>query len=46
MGEKGVVYRVLPAKPDGRNQLEHPGIDCRIILRLIFRTWDGGYGMD
>jgi hypothetical protein len=25
-----------------RDQLEHPGIDGRIILRLIFRIWMEG----
>jgi len=29
-----------------RNYLEDPGIDGRIILRWIFRTWDGGHGLD
>jgi len=24
------------------DKLKHPGIDGRIILKLIFRTWDGG----
>jgi len=26
--------------------LENPGIDERIILRWIFRKWDGGRGLD
>jgi hypothetical protein len=26
--------------------LEDPGIDRSIILKLIFRKWDGGHGMD
>jgi hypothetical protein len=25
-----------------RKHLEHPGVDGRIILRWIFRKWDGG----
>jgi hypothetical protein len=24
----------------------YPSIDGRIILRCIFRQWDGGYGLD
>jgi len=23
-----------------------PGLDGRIMLRWIFRKWDGGYGLD
>jgi len=26
--------------------LGNPGVDGRIILRLIFRKWDMGYGLD
>jgi len=29
-------------KPEGRNHLEDPGVDGSIILRWIFRKWDGG----
>jgi len=30
----------LVGKPEGKNHLEDPGIDGRIILKCIFRTWD------
>jgi hypothetical protein len=30
------VYKVLVGKPEGRNHLEDPGIDGRIILSWIF----------
>jgi hypothetical protein len=33
------VYRVLVGKPEGKNHLEDPGVDGRIILRWIFRKW-------
>ena len=35
MGKKGGVYRVLVGKPEGKSNLEDPGVDGRIILRWI-----------
>jgi hypothetical protein len=29
-----------------RDHLENPGIDGRVILKWIFRKWDGGHGLD
>jgi hypothetical protein len=46
MEERRSVYRVLVGKLEGKNQLEDPGVDGRIILRWIFRKWDVGYGLD
>jgi hypothetical protein len=34
-GERSGVYRVLVGKPEGKRPLERPGVDGRIILRLI-----------
>jgi len=45
MRERRGVYRVLVRNLSERNHLEDPGIDGGILLRLIFRKWDGG-GMD
>jgi hypothetical protein len=43
MGEERGAYRVLMGRLEGRNHLEDPGIDGRIILKWIFKTWDGGW---
>jgi hypothetical protein len=40
--EEGGAYRLLVGKPDGKNQLQDPGLNRSIILRWIFRKWDGG----
>jgi len=40
MGERRDVYRVLVGKPEGKNHVEDPGVDGRIILRWIFRKWN------
>ena len=42
MGERSGVYRVLVGKPEGRDHLEDPGIDGRVIIRWILRIWDVG----
>jgi len=34
---QGFVVEIL-----GKDNLEDTGLDVRIILRLTFRTWDGG----
>ena len=46
MGKRRRAYRVLVEKPGGKNHLEEQGVDGRIILRWIFRKWEGGDGMD
>jgi len=38
---RGEAYRFLVGKPEGRGHLENPGVDGRIILRWIFRKWEG-----
>jgi hypothetical protein len=39
------AYMVFVGKPE-RDPLEEPGIDGRIMLKWIFRTWDGEHGLD
>ena len=37
MGERRGVYRVVAGKTEGRDHWGDPGLEGRIILRLIFR---------
>jgi hypothetical protein len=41
MGESRGAYRVLVGKSEGRNHLEDPGVNGRIILKWILRGWMG-----
>ena len=43
MGE-GRVHRVLLGKPEGKNHWGDADVDGRIILRWIFRKWEGVVG--
>jgi len=42
MRERRGVYRVWWGNLIERDHLDDPGVDGMIILRWIFRTWDGG----
>jgi hypothetical protein len=42
MGETRGACRDVVGKPGGREQLEDPGVDRRMILKWIFKKWDGG----
>ena len=42
MGERRGAYKIMVWKPEGRRPLEIPGVDGRIILKLISEKWDGG----
>jgi hypothetical protein len=33
--------RVLVGKPERKNHLENPGVDGRIILKLVLEKWMG-----
>jgi hypothetical protein len=41
MGEKRGAYRILVGRPEGRHHLGDRGIDGRIILKWIFKNWNG-----
>jgi len=45
-GERRGVYRVLVGKSEGKRPLGRSRYDGRIILRWIFRTWDGEHGLN
>ena len=38
--KEGGTYTVLVGRHEGRNHLEDPGVDGRIILKRIFKKWD------
>jgi hypothetical protein len=44
MGERRRAYRALVGEPEGRNRLEDPGVDGKIILKWIFERLGGGVG--
>jgi hypothetical protein len=41
-GEGRGAYRILVGRTKGRNHLEDPGIDGRIILKWTFKKWEEG----
>jgi hypothetical protein len=41
-GERRGSYRVLVGNRRERDHFKGPGLDGRIILRLIFKKWNGG----
>jgi hypothetical protein len=41
MGERNGAYKVLVGKRRERDYLKNPGLVRRIILKCIFRKWDG-----
>jgi len=46
MRERRGIKKGLKGNLRGRDNLEGPGRDGRIILRWIFRNWDVGYVLD
>jgi len=42
MGERRFVYRILVGRLREGDRLKDLGLDWRILLKLIFKKWDGG----
>jgi hypothetical protein len=42
-GEKRGTYRILVGRSEGRRPLGDPGVDGKIILKLIFKKSDGSW---
>jgi len=43
MRERRGVYRVLAGKPEGKRPLGRPRLIWRILVRWIFRKWNGAW---
>jgi hypothetical protein len=46
VGDRRGAYRFLMWRLEGKNHLEDPGVDGRIILKWIFERWDGEHELD
>jgi hypothetical protein len=46
MGERIVVHRVLVGKPEGKKTLGKHRRRGEVVLKWIFKKWDGRYGLD
>jgi hypothetical protein len=43
-GRSGACRVLMGVKPRGRDHLKLQDVNGRIILKLAFKKWDGGYG--
>jgi len=44
--ERRSAYLVLVGKLKRKRQLGSPGVDGKILLKLIFKKWGDGHGLD
>ena len=42
IAKRGGPYRVLVGKLEGKSPLGNPGVDGRVIIKLILKKWDVG----
>jgi len=45
-GERRGVYRVLEGKPEGKRPLGRQRHRRKDNIKMIFRKWDGGHGLE
>jgi hypothetical protein len=41
MGDRRSVYRILVENPDEKTHMEDLGVDGNVVLKCIFKTWNG-----
>ena len=46
IGERRAIYRVLMGKPEGKRPLGKPRRRWEDNIKMIFRKWDVGYGLN
>jgi len=46
VGEKANTYRILMGKTEGKRLFEDFGEERKMILKRIFKKWDGGHGLN
>jgi hypothetical protein len=46
VGDRRVAYRVLVGRLEGKRHLEYLAVEGIIILKWIFKKWDGEAWMD
>jgi hypothetical protein len=46
MEDRRDAYRILAWRPQGKRPVGRPWRRWRIILKWIFKKWNGGHGLD